>query len=180
MRNPLCDRNISHASRLRHHDLESFASLSTMGEQSSAILRVMLDARCNRDEYQCELRLLLERSGALVSKLDQRPWRSLYLLHNLHRCHVLEYSISAASFSAFSGGYSTFLDPITGIMLSNLWILRRRHLSLYRHPDIYSYFDSFKIRAFVAFICGIAPNLPGLDRATGNLSVPKGATYVIV
>jgi NCS1 family nucleobase:cation symporter-1 len=30
----------------------------------------------------------------------------------------------------------------------------------------------------VAFACGIAPNLAGLARAAGNLSVPKGATYV--
>jgi NCS1 family nucleobase:cation symporter-1 len=88
---------------------------------------------------------------------------------------------SAASFSAFLGGYSMFLGPIAGIMLSDFWILRSRHLnlpSLYLHPDIYSYLYGFNIRAFVAFICGIAPNLPGLARATGNLSVPKGATYV--
>jgi NCS1 family nucleobase:cation symporter-1 len=74
-----------------------------------------------------------------------------------------------------------FLGPIAGIMLSDFWILRSRHLnlpSLYLHPDIYSYLYGFNIRAFVAFICGIAPNLPGLARATGNLSVPKGATYV--
>jgi hypothetical protein len=36
-----------------------------------------------------------------------------------------------------------FLGPIAGIMMSDFWILRHRHLnlaSLYRHPDIYSFF----------------------------------------
>ncbi|KAH6717873.1 NCS1 nucleoside transporter [Leptodontidium sp. MPI-SDFR-AT-0119] len=88
---------------------------------------------------------------------------------------------SAASFSAFLGGYGMFLGPIAGIMMADFWVLRKRHLnlaSLYRHPDIYSFFHGFNLRAFVAFVCGIAPNLAGLARATGNLSVPKTATYV--
>ncbi|KAF8864318.1 hypothetical protein BDZ45DRAFT_797420 [Acephala macrosclerotiorum] len=88
---------------------------------------------------------------------------------------------SAASFSAFLGGYSMFLGPIAGIMMADFWILRQRHLnlaSLYRHPDIYSFFHGFNIRAFVAFILGIAPNLAGLAKATGQKGVPKGATYV--
>ena len=87
---------------------------------------------------------------------------------------------SAASFSAFLGGYSMFLGPIAGIMMADFWVLRNRHLnlsSLYRHPDIYTFFHGFNLRAFLAFICGIAPNLVGLAKATGNQSVPKGATY---
>lgn len=74
-----------------------------------------------------------------------------------------------------------FLGPIAGIMMSDFWVLRNRHLnlsSLYRHPDIYSFFHGFNLRAVSAFICGIAPNLAGLAKATGGQSVPKGATYV--
>jgi len=66
-------------------------------------------------------------------------------------------------------------------MMSDFWVLRNRHLnlsSLYRHPDIYSFFHGFNLRAFGAFICGIAPNLAGLAKATGGVKVPKGATYV--
>ncbi|KAK0127621.1 hypothetical protein ONS96_007148 [Cadophora gregata f. sp. sojae] len=88
---------------------------------------------------------------------------------------------SAASFSAFLGGYGMFLGPIAGIMMADFWFLRNRHLnlaSLYRHPDIYSFFHGFNLRAFLAFACGIAPNLGGLARATGNMSVPKTASYV--
>ncbi|KAL3427578.1 uridine permease [Phlyctema vagabunda] len=88
---------------------------------------------------------------------------------------------SAASFSAFLGGYSMFLGPIAGIMMCDFWILRGRHLnltSLYKKHDIYTYVHGFNPRAFVAFACGIAPNLAGLARATGNKSIPKGATYV--
>ncbi|TVY20658.1 putative permease [Lachnellula arida] len=74
-----------------------------------------------------------------------------------------------------------FLGPIASIMLSDFWILRNRQLnlsSLYRHADIYSFFRGFNLRAFAAFICGIAPDLAGLAKATGNNNVPKGATYV--
>ncbi|KAH7370593.1 NCS1 nucleoside transporter [Rhexocercosporidium sp. MPI-PUGE-AT-0058] len=88
---------------------------------------------------------------------------------------------SAASFSAFLGGYGMFLGPIAGIMMADFWVLQNCHLnlaSLYRHPDIYSFFHGFNLRAFFAFVCGIAPNLAGLARATGNLGVPKTATYV--
>jgi len=88
---------------------------------------------------------------------------------------------STASSSAFLGGYALFLGPIVGIMMSDFWILRNRHLnpsSLYGHPDIYSFFHWFNPRAFGAFICGIALNLAGLPKATGNRNLPKGATYV--
>lgn len=74
-----------------------------------------------------------------------------------------------------------FLGPIAGIMMADYWVLRHRHYnlsSMYRHPDVYSFFHGFNLRAFGAFVCGIAPNLPGLARATGNLGVPKTATYV--
>ncbi|TVY60678.1 Uracil permease [Lachnellula suecica] len=87
---------------------------------------------------------------------------------------------SAASFSEFLGGYALFLGPIAGIMMADFWVLRQRHLnvsSLYRHPDIYSFFYGFNLRAFAAFVCGIAPNLAGLAKATGSAKVPKGATY---
>jgi NCS1 family nucleobase:cation symporter-1 len=88
---------------------------------------------------------------------------------------------SAASFSAFLGGYALFLGPIAGIMMADFWILRHRHLNLpalYQHPDIYSFSHGFNFRAFVAFAAGVAPNLPGLAKATGRKSIPKGATYV--
>jgi NCS1 family nucleobase:cation symporter-1 len=88
---------------------------------------------------------------------------------------------SAASFSSFLGGYSMFLGPIAGIMMADFWVLRGRHLcleALYKHPDIYSYWNGFNLRAFVAFGAGIAPNLAGLAKATGQDSVPKGASYV--
>ena len=74
-----------------------------------------------------------------------------------------------------------FLGPIAGIMMADFWILRHRSLSLpslYHHPDIYSFFKGFNLRAFSAFIAGIAPNLAGLAKATGNNSIPVGATYV--
>lgn len=88
---------------------------------------------------------------------------------------------SAASFSAFLSGYSMFLGPIAGIMMADFWVLRDLHLNLnalYRHPDIYSYFKGFNLRAFAAFVAGIAPNLAGLANATGQNGMPVGATYI--
>jgi NCS1 family nucleobase:cation symporter-1 len=88
---------------------------------------------------------------------------------------------SAASFSAFLGGYAMFLGPIAGIMVSDFWVLRNRHLSLpslYRNTGIYTFFHGFNLRAFVTFICAISPNLAGLAKATGGRIVPKGATYI--
>ena len=73
-----------------------------------------------------------------------------------------------------------FLGPIAGIMMADFWVLRNRHLnlsSLYRHPDIYTFFYGFNLRAFLAFICGIAPNLAGLAKATGNQRAPKAVAY---
>lgn len=66
-------------------------------------------------------------------------------------------------------------------MMADYWVLRDLHLNLnalYRHPDIYSFFKGFNLRAFAAFVTGIAPNLAGLARATGQNAVPIGATYV--
>ncbi|KAL1630112.1 hypothetical protein SLS54_000972 [Diplodia seriata] len=40
------------------------------------------------------------------------------------------------------------------------------------------YTGGVNIRAVVAFICGIAPNMPGLAAACGQSGVPKGATYL--
>ncbi|KAK5136155.1 hypothetical protein LTR08_003992 [Meristemomyces frigidus] len=91
---------------------------------------------------------------------------------------------SAKSFSSFLGGYALFLGALAGILVTDFWICRRRRLSL---PALYSalktgphYFThGFNYRAFVAFFCAIAPNMPGLAQACNStLKVPHGATYL--
>lgn len=43
---------------------------------------------------------------------------------------------------------------------------------------VHRYTHGVNIRAFVAFICGIAPDLPGLAAACGAKGIPKGASYL--
>ncbi|TRM66390.1 permease [Schizophyllum amplum] len=90
---------------------------------------------------------------------------------------------SAVSFTSFLGGYSIFLAPLCGIMLSDYYILRRRRMdltSLYRHgPSLYWFSRGFNIRAIVSFVLALVPNLPGFAaRVHAHNHVPKAATYI--
>ena len=88
---------------------------------------------------------------------------------------------SAKSFSSFLGGYSLFLGAIAGIICVDFWICRSRRLSvtsLYNTRGTHWYTGGVNFRAVIAFVCGIAPNMPGLAAACGQSGVPKGATYL--
>ncbi|KAK0220003.1 NCS1 nucleoside transporter family [Armillaria fumosa] len=90
---------------------------------------------------------------------------------------------SAKSFTSFLGGYSIFLGPIAGILLSDYFILRHRNLeipALYRHGrGQYWYTSGFNWRAVVAFTLALIPNLPGFaGKVNSHLHVPVGATYL--
>lgn len=88
---------------------------------------------------------------------------------------------SAASFSAFLGGYSLFLGAIAGVIVVDYWGCRRRRLSvraLYKMHGTHKYSKGVNFRAVVAFVCGIAPNMPGLAAVTGQKGVPTGARYL--
>lgn len=72
---------------------------------------------------------------------------------------------SAGSFLNFMSAYAVFLGPIAGIMLWDYWVVKRRKynvLALYQPWSIYGYRYGVNWRAIVAFLCGVAPNLPGL------------------
>ncbi|OKL59023.1 hypothetical protein UA08_05545 [Talaromyces atroroseus] len=102
---------------------------------------------------------------ALLSILSM-PW---YIQH------------SAASFSAFLGGYSLFLGAIAGVIIADFWICRRRSIrirSLYEMQGTHYFTAGFNLRAFIAFICGIVPNMPGLAAVCGQTGIPKGASYL--
>ncbi|KAK3695922.1 hypothetical protein LTR37_018277 [Vermiconidia calcicola] len=83
-----------------------------------------------------------------------------------------------------AGGYALFLGALAGILVTDFWIIRRRRLELAAlytasksAPHWFTY--GFNWRAGVAFVCGIAPNMPGLAYACNpNLEVPSGARYV--
>ncbi|EMC98540.1 hypothetical protein BAUCODRAFT_430075 [Baudoinia panamericana UAMH 10762] len=91
---------------------------------------------------------------------------------------------SAKSFSSFLGSYGLFLGALAGILVCDFWIIRRKQLSLSalysRSPAAAHWFwQGFNWRAFVAFACGIVPNMPGLAKTcNARLHIPKGAIYL--
>ncbi|KAJ5973204.1 hypothetical protein N7481_010414 [Penicillium waksmanii] len=101
-------------------------------------------------------------------------------------CAILSWALvpwkilaSAGNFLTFMSAYAIFLGPIAAIMLFDFWVVNRRRydsLALYQPWNpIYRY--NWKLpglsrsiyginwRALVAFLVGVAPNLPGLINA---------------
>jgi len=73
---------------------------------------------------------------------------------------------SAATFLATISGFGTFLAPMTGIMLADYLIVRKRTLkieSLYigNSRSIYWYQGGFHWRAALAWVLGTWPTMPG-------------------
>lgn len=73
-------------------------------------------------------------------------------------------------------GYSVFLSAIVGVSLTDFYIIKRgrvRISDLYKSKDgWYSYLGGFNIRAIVAYLCGVAINLPGFIASTpGNENI---------
>ncbi|KAE9967294.1 hypothetical protein EG328_008297 [Venturia inaequalis] len=84
---------------------------------------------------------------------------------------------SAGSFLNFMAAYAVFLGPIAAIMLFDFWVLHKAKynvLDLYRPDGIYRY-NAVLInwRAVVAFVVGVAPNLPGFINSI-NSSIKVG------
>ncbi|ETN41081.1 uncharacterized protein HMPREF1541_03016 [Cyphellophora europaea CBS 101466] len=73
---------------------------------------------------------------------------------------------SAAKFLAFLGGYTIFLGPMTGILITDYYIVRRGKVSV---PDMYNFHGMYRYspkfatnwRAVAAFFIGCVPPLPG-------------------
>ncbi|KAF2803912.1 uncharacterized protein BDZ99DRAFT_452312 [Mytilinidion resinicola] len=73
---------------------------------------------------------------------------------------------SAAKFLAFLGGYTIFLGPMTSIIITDYYIVRRGNVSV---PDMYNFHGIYRYspryasnwRAVVAFFIGCIPPLPG-------------------
>lgn len=73
---------------------------------------------------------------------------------------------SAAKFLAFLGGYTIFLGPMTSILMTDYYIVRRGNVSV---PDMYNFHGMYRYsprfasnwRAIAAFFIGCIPPLPG-------------------
>jgi NCS1 family nucleobase:cation symporter-1 len=72
---------------------------------------------------------------------------------------------SATTFLAFMGGYAVFLAPISGIIASDYWLIKKRKFdvpALYDPYGRYRYWHGINWQALIAFLAAVAPNLPGL------------------
>lgn len=83
---------------------------------------------------------------------------------------------SAKKFLAFLGGYTIFLGPMTSILMTDYFIVRRRNVSV---PDMYNFHGIYRYspkyasnwRAVAAFFIGCIPPLPGF---VNNIEVAGG------
>jgi NCS1 family nucleobase:cation symporter-1 len=90
---------------------------------------------------------------------------------------------SAESLLTFMDGYSIWLAPISGILLSDYWIVHKQRVSvpdMYTPKGIYAYEKwGTNWRAAVAFVIGFVPLLPGFAKAvTSSISVSEGASHI--
>ena len=72
-------------------------------------------------------------------------------------------------------GYSALLGPIAGILIIDYYLIRKTELhvaDLYREDGQYSYGTGWNTAAIVAFILGVAPNIPGFLNAAFPASFP--------
>ncbi|KAI1858719.1 uncharacterized protein JN550_012469 [Neoarthrinium moseri] len=86
---------------------------------------------------------------------------------------------SASVFISVLSAYSTFLGPMIGIQICDYFLIRHRRIKLsdlyHPGPDGFYYFwKGVNPRAFVAWICGFATQLPGFAASVTPNSVRVG------
>ena len=97
---------------------------------------------------------------------------------------------SSSRFTTYLSAYSVFLSSIAGVVACDYYYVRRGYLKLSHlysatvpgQDSTRSMYAYNKIgcnwRAYLAYICGILPNIVGFVGATGTHTVPIGATKV--
>ncbi|GAA5964063.1 hypothetical protein JCM21900_005150 [Sporobolomyces salmonicolor] len=89
---------------------------------------------------------------------------------------------SGANFSTYLSAYTVFLSSIAGVMTAHYWLVagqkvKTDDLYTFSKSGAYRYFYGFNLRAFAAYLAGIAPNMPGFVGAVGR-TVPLAATHI--
>jgi nucleobase:cation symporter-1, NCS1 family len=86
---------------------------------------------------------------------------------------------SSQKFLAFLGGYTIFLGPMTAILMTDYYIVRKRNISvpdMYDFQGIYRYSAKYATnwRAVVALVLGFVPPLPGfIDNINSSTQTVK-------
>jgi len=78
-------------------------------------------------------------------------------------------------------GYSALLGPVAGILIVDYYVLRKTELvvgDLYVEGGRYSYRGGWNMAAVIAFVVGVAPNIPGFLNAAFPAAFPEvGAAF---
>ncbi|KAK2858514.1 hypothetical protein FQN49_004657 [Arthroderma sp. PD_2] len=99
-------------------------------------------------------------------------------------CNPWKLVSTATIFLSVLSSYAVFLGPMTGLMISAWFVVHRRKLKvedLYigNRSSIYWFSGGFNWRAFIAWVCGTVPSLPGFIASVNtNVHVPIGFTRI--
>ncbi len=77
-------------------------------------------------------------------------------------------------------GYSALLGPIAGILIADYYFIRRTQLDinqLYLENGKYSYSSGWNMAAIIAFVLGVAPNVPGFLNAAFPATFPDVSVF---
>ncbi|EOD51179.1 putative ncs1 nucleoside transporter protein [Neofusicoccum parvum UCRNP2] len=125
----------------------------------------------------------MDAAGLLPAYLNIRRGAYVGLVLSIALC-PWELLSSAATFISVLSAYSVFLGPMVGIQICDYWLVRRRRVKLsdlyHAGPSgIYYFVRGVNWRAFVAWVVGWAPQLPGFVHAVNEeISVPAGCTHL--
>lgn len=123
----------------------------------------------------------MDLSGLLPRFINIRRGSYIGLVISIALC-PWELLTSAGTFIQVLSAYSVFLGPMCGLMIAEYWVVRVRKVRLTDLYDphrqgIYYYWYGINWRAFVAWVVGFAPQLPGFINAMNpRTTVPVGCT----
>lgn len=88
---------------------------------------------------------------------------------------------NAAGLLAFLSGYSCLMGPLAGVIVSDYYLIKKRKLNLhelYHDHGIYHYSHGWNWRAYLAFVIGMGPLIPGFAKSIQN-SLNVGGAWKI-
>ncbi|GAA6020293.1 hypothetical protein JCM11491_005320 [Sporobolomyces phaffii] len=89
---------------------------------------------------------------------------------------------SSSNFTTYLSAFTVFLSSIVGVMTAHYWItagqlVKTDDLYTFSKTGAYRYFYGVNLRAYAAYVAGIAPNFPGFLGACG-MDVSLAATRI--
>lgn len=121
----------------------------------------------------------MDLAGLLPRWINIRRGAYIGLILSIAMC-PWELLSSAATFISVLSAYSVFLGPLIGIHICDYWVIRQRRIKLsdlyHARPEgFFHYWHGINPRAFIAWACGFASQLPGFANAINkDISVPVG------